>query len=127
MTNSKSQAAKKAWITMRSAKYKANKSEKASKVALDSWCELNGWKLVFFEGKSGAARTGIVDAVMVRIRPKHADAIEIKLVQLKSGAGGLTPKEIVRLKKATQQVSIDWLLAAFDGEIIHFLPEIKTP
>ncbi|NJC95591.1 MAG: hypothetical protein C3F07_04555 [Anaerolineales bacterium] len=125
MSISRSQSAKKAWETRRKATYKATKSEKASKIALASWCQKNGWKIAFFEGKSGAPRTGIVDAVLTRIKPKHADIIEIKLVQLKTGAGGLTAREIVRLKKATSQVSVDWSLAAYDGENIHFLPEIK--
>ena len=61
---------------------------------------------------------------MVRIKPGDADAIEIKLVQLKAGAGGLTAMEITRLKRATERVSKAWLLAACDGEELHFLPEI---
>lgn len=124
MPSPRSQAAKKAWETMRKPTYKAAKSERDSKQALASWCASNGWKINFFEGKSGAPRTGIVDAVMVRIQPKKADAIEIRFVQLKSGKSGLTAKEIGRLKRSITEVSIDWLLAAFDGEEVHFLPEI---
>jgi hypothetical protein len=81
---------------------------------------------LFFEGESGAPRTGIVDAIMARIKPNDADAIEIKFVQLKSRTGGLTAAEIARMKQAVAQVSKDWLLAAFDGKTIHFLPEIPT-
>ena len=81
---------------------------------------------MFFEGESGAPRTGIVDAIMARIKPNDADAIEIKFVQLKSGTGGVTAAEIARMKQAVAQVSKDWLLAAFDGETIHFLPEIPS-
>ena len=114
----------KAWMKMRSALYKAGKSERSSKVALAQWCRSNGWEVVFFEGESGAPRTGIVDAVMVRIKPGDADAIEIKLVQLKSGGGGLTGGEITRLKKATEGISRDWLLAACDSGLLHFLPEL---
>ncbi|OGQ82355.1 MAG: hypothetical protein A3F90_05590 [Deltaproteobacteria bacterium RIFCSPLOWO2_12_FULL_60_19] len=124
MQDRKSEAAKKAWETRRSARYRAGKTERASKIALNQWCRSNGWKVVFFEGESGAPRTGIVDALMVRIKPGDADAIEIKLVQLKAGAGGLTAMEITRLKRATERVSKAWLLAACDGEELHFLPEI---
>lgn len=126
MSNSRSQAAKKAWATRRRPTYKAGKSEKASKEALASWCKSNGWKVLFFEGASGAPRTGIVDAIMARIQPGKADAIEIKFVQLKSGAGGLTAAEINRMKEAVAGVSNDWLLAAFDGKTIHFLPDIPS-
>lgn len=124
MSEPRSVAAKKAWETRRSARYRASKSEQGSKVALTSWCRTNGWKVLFFEGKTGAPRTGIVDAVIARIKPRDADAIELKLVQLKSGAGGLTAREIARLKEAVTKLSADWLLAAFDGFTLHTLPEI---
>jgi len=120
----RSAAAKKAWATRRSARYKAAKSEKASKLALAAWCRANGWKVLFFEGDGGAPRTGIVDAIMARIKLGAADHIEIRLVQLKSGTGGLTGAEIARLKRAMSTLSSDWLLAAFDGELLHLLPEI---
>ena len=124
MADQRSAAARKAWQTRRSARYRASKSEKASKVALAAWCRANGWKVLFFEGASGAPRTGIVDAIIARIRPGDADAIELKLVQLKSGAGGLTAREIARLKEAVTNLSKDWLLAAFDGNTLHVLPEM---
>jgi hypothetical protein len=127
MPDPRSIGARKAWETRRSARYRAAKSEKASKAALLSWCRANGWKVLFFEGDSGAPRTGIVDAVIARIRPGNADAIEVRLVQLKSGAGGLTGAEIARLKRALASLSTDWLLAAFDGETLHLLPDMPRP
>ena len=81
---------------------------------------------MFFEGASGAARTGIVDAVLARIKPGDADAIEIRLVQLKAGSGGLTAREIARLKQAVASISTDWLLAAFDGRTLHFVPVVES-
>src|SRR5574337_1053342 len=113
--NSRSEGAKKAWETRRSARYRASKGERASKAALASWCRANGWKVVFFEGDTGAPRTGIVDAIIARIRPDDADGIDLRLVQLKSGIGGLTGAEIARLKRALVGMSTDWVLAAFDG------------
>jgi len=127
MPDPRSIGARKAWETRRSARYRAAKSEKASKAALSSWCRANGWKVLFFEGHSGAPRTGIVDAVIARIKPGNADAIEVRLVQLKSGAGGLTGAEIARLKRALATLSTDWLLAAFDGETLHLLPDMPRP
>ena len=117
-------AAKKAWTTRQTATYRASRSERASKEALKAWCREHGWKVIFFEGESGAPRTGIVDAIIARIRPRDADVIEIYLVQLKSGGAGLTGREISRMKQAVERKSLDWLLAAFDGQKLHFLPEI---
>jgi hypothetical protein len=114
---------------MHSAKYRADESERASKDALKSWCKETGWKVLFFEGASGAPRTGIVDAVVARIRPpevgpRDADGIDIRLVQLKSGKGGLTGREIARMEQAVERMSKGWVLAAFDSPKLHFLPEI---
>ena len=55
---------------------------------MKEWCRLNGWKVVLFEGETGAPRTGIVDAVMVRIKPGDANLIEVRLVQLNAGSSG---------------------------------------
>ena len=79
---------------------------------------------MFFEGASGAPRTGIVDAVMVRIKPSKADSIEVRLVQLKGGLAGLTAAEVTRLKKATASLSTDWLFAAYDGATLHLVPDV---
>jgi hypothetical protein len=122
----RSAGAKKAWATRRSARYRASKSERASKAALAAWCRANRWKVLFFEGDTGAPRTGIVDAIIARIRPDDADGIDLRLVQLKSGGGGLTAAEIGRLKRALTTLSSDWVLAAFDGRELHLLPQIPT-
>ncbi len=50
----RSEAAIKAWATRRSPTYKARQHEQASKRALTKWCQANGWKILFFEGKTGA-------------------------------------------------------------------------
>ncbi|MFI5395831.1 MAG: hypothetical protein ACHQ9S_09890 [Candidatus Binatia bacterium] len=126
LPDGRSAGALKAWATRRTARYKANKSEQASKAALLAWCRSNEWRVLFFEGATGAPRTGIVDAVLVRIKPGAADAIEIRLVQLKAGSGGLTAREIARLKQAVTSISTDWLLAAFDGQTLHFLPVLES-
>jgi hypothetical protein len=124
MSNPRTEAAKKAWATRRSASYKARKTEKASKAALSAWCRASGWKVIFFEGKTGAPRTGILDAIIVRIKPSEADRLEVRLVQLKSGSGGVTGREISRLKNAVERLSCNWLVAVFDGDDLHLLPEV---
>jgi hypothetical protein len=117
-------AALKAWATRRNPQHRARQTEAASKVALQQWCRENNWKVVFFEGATGAPRTGIVDAVMIRIKPRKPDSVEVRLVQLKAGVAGLSAAEIGRLKKAVGALSIDWLLAAYDGDTLHLLPDI---
>jgi hypothetical protein len=124
--DSRSEAAIKAWATHLSASYRAAKSERASKIPLSEWYQENGWKVVFFESATGSPRTGIVDAVIVRIKPRAPDAIEVRLVQLKSGMGGLTGAEITRLKRGVAQLSMDWLPAAFDGQTLHLVPDIPA-
>lgn len=123
----RSAAARKAWLTRKSPRYRAGRSERTSKEALSAWAEANGWRVAFFEGRTGAPRTGIVDAVLIRIARGEADVVEIRLVQLKGGGGGLTAREIARLKGAVEAMRCDWVLAAFDGAELHFLPEDRHP
>ena len=120
----RSEAAMKSWATRRSPTYKARQQERASKHALAEWCQANGWKVLFFEGRTGAPRTGIVDAVMVRINSHDADTVEIRFVQLKSGKGGLSGRETTRLKQSVQKAALDWVAALFDGKDLHFLPGV---
>jgi hypothetical protein len=70
----------------------ASVDRSASKMALARWCHDNQWKVVFFEGASGHPRTGIVDAVMIRIKPAKPDTLEVRLMQLKAGMAGYEPR-----------------------------------
>lgn len=123
--NPRHEAAVKAWKTRLSPRHKAVLAEKASKEALRLHCEEKGWKVAFFEGKTGAPRTGIIDAVIFRIAKGKADCLELRLVQLKGGKAGISGPEIKRLKDAAKSVNLDWLIAAYDGESLHLVPEIK--
>jgi hypothetical protein len=49
--------------------------------------------------------------------------MELRLIQLKGGKAGVTGKEIKRLKEAVESVEPDFLIAAFDGEALQFLPD----
>ena len=102
---------------------KARAAEAASKEALKTYCADHEWRVAFFEGATGAPRTGIVDAIVFRISRKNSDVIDLRLVQLKGGKAGVSGAEISRLKKASQAVVVNWLIAAFDGESLHLLPE----
>ena len=105
---------------------KVRASEAASKEALRIYCEKSGWKLAFFEGATGSPRTGIIDAIIFRLGRKNADLLDVRLVQLKGGKAGVTAAEISRLKKAVTGASVEWLIAAFDGEALHLIPDDPT-
>jgi hypothetical protein len=102
---------------------KARSAEAASKEALRIYCQDNGWKIAFFEGATGAPRTGIIDAVAFRLGRKDADVLDVRLIQLKGGKAGVSGPEMARLKKAVSTAKMDWLIAMFDGEVLHVLPE----
>jgi hypothetical protein len=105
---------------------KARASEAASKEALRQYCAKNGWKLAVFEGATGSPRTGIVDAIAFRLGRKDCDLLDIRLVQLKGGKAGVTAAEISRLKKAVAGATVKWLIAAFDGDTLHLIPDDPT-
>ncbi len=102
---------------------KARQAEKASKAALSKYCTTHGWKVAFFEGKTGAPRTGIIDAIAYRLDRKNADGLEVRLIQLKGGNAGISGREMARLKNAAKCANVTPMIAAFDGEVLHVLPE----
>src|ERR1035437_7909837 len=92
LTRKRRAAAAKAVDTRRrmSAWEKAHAAEAASKDALEMYCNKHGWKIAFFEGKTGAPRTGIIDAIAFRLGRKNSDLLDIRLIQLKGGTAGVT-------------------------------------
>lgn len=125
-TRKRRAAARKAVVTRKrmSAFTKVRVAEAASKEALRAYCEERKWRVAFFEGATGSPRTGIIDAIIFRISRQNADALELRLVQLKGGKAGVSGAEIGRLKKASEAVVVNWMIAAFDGESLHLLPEL---
>jgi hypothetical protein len=121
-----SERARKAWKTRRikDAWSKAHAAEAASEAALKADFEKRGWHVAFFEGgTTGAPRTGIIDAIAYRLGRKNPDLLDLRLIQLKGGKAGVTAS----LKTAATGVTVNWLIAAFDGEALQFLsdePEI---
>jgi len=102
---------------------KARVAEAASKEALRVYCQERRWKIAFFEGATGSPRTGIIDAVAFRLGRKNADALDVRLIQLKGGKAGVSGLEIARLKNAASLASVKWMIAAYDGESLHILPD----
>jgi hypothetical protein len=102
---------------------KIRASERASKEKLREHYEADGWKVAFFEGPTGNPRTGIIDAVAFRLAKSDADSLHLRLIQLKGGSSGITAAEIRRLKAAARETNVGWIIAAFDGEALHLVPE----
>ena len=102
---------------------KAREAEVGSKNALREYCKKHDWHLAFFEGKTGAPRTGIIDAVLFRLGRHDADFLDLRLIQLKGGKAGAGAPEIARLKKAAIAAKIDWRIAEFDGKDLHWLTD----
>ena len=126
MTTDRHFPALKSWKTRRtmSAFAKVRASEAASKEALRLYCKEHGWKVAFFEGATGSPRTGIIDAIAFRLGRGNADLLDVRLIQLKGGKAGVTAAEIARLKKAAQGATVNWLIAAFDGDALQLIPEL---
>ncbi len=126
MTN-RSSSALKAWETRRSPTYRARRTANASKIALKTWAAAHGWYLVALDGPSGNPRTGIVDALLVRVATYDADELEVRLLQLKGGSAGLKALERRRLATACAKMSALPAYAFFDGEEIEVdLPPRKS-
>jgi len=106
---------------MRGPVWKARRSARLSKEALEDWAKTAGFKLVFLDAASGNPRTGIADALLCRIKPKSPDQIDLYVVQLKGGKSGFKPTEMARLTKAAAGVKATPLLVLHDGEKLHFL------
>ena len=121
-----STSALKAWATRRSPVYRARRTATASQRVLAEWAERNGWRCVFLDAKSGNPRTGIIDAVLLRPKPREPDCLELHLVQLKAGSAGITATEVRRLKAATCLIEPKHLVALVDGEHIEFSPHEPT-
>lgn len=89
---------------------------------METYCKKHGWKIAFFQGETGAPRTGIIDAIAFRLGRKDSDLLDVRLIQLKGGNAGVTGREIARLKRAAGGATVNWLIAEFDGEVLHLLP-----
>jgi hypothetical protein len=121
MTTTRKDAALRAWRTMRGPVWKAHRSARLSKEALENWATSAGFKVVFLDAESGNPRTGIADALLCRIKPKSPDQVDLYVVQLKGGRSGLKPTEMARLTKAAAAVKATPLVILHDGERLHFL------
>lgn len=122
-------AAKAAWVKMRSAPFRAHKTAKRSQEALKAWAEKQGWYVLFLDAPSGNPRTGIVDALLLRIPTHTPDELEVRLVQLKGGSAGLTAFEVTRLELAVEAAAkkMKSLCVLHDGQLLHFQEAWDVP
>jgi len=95
--------------------FKAKVAARRSQEALAAWAKSKAWRLVFLDSESGNPRTGIVDAVLLRIAPGRPDVVQARLVQLKGGGAGLTAGEVIRLEAAVAKMEVSTMYALYDG------------
>ena len=76
---------------------------------------------MFLDAASGRPRTGIADALILRVKSRAADQIELFVVQLKGGKSGFKAVEMARLTKAASAVKAVPLIILHDGDALHFL------
>lgn len=118
----RSRAAKKAWETMKAPHYAAAQTARLSQEALSVWAASNGYHVTFLDAPSGRPRTGIVDALLIKIGREDPDELEIQLVQLKGGGAGLTPEERNRIVMAVPKVSLGAAVAMWDRQVLTVDP-----
>jgi hypothetical protein len=70
---------------------------------------------VFLDSVRGNPRTGIVDAVLLRVTPREPDVVQVRLVQLKSGSAGLKAIECERLEAAVSSIRVSSMAALCSG------------
>jgi hypothetical protein len=117
----KRESSLKAWRTMRGPVWKSRRTARLSKEALETWAKNAGFKIVFLDAASGNPRTGIADAILLRIKPRSPDQIELYIVQLKGGSSGFKAAEMARLTKAAAAAKATPLIILHDGKQLHFL------
>jgi len=57
---------------------KSSRRRGRCKAAFKDTFEKLGWRIAFFEGKTGSPRTGIIDAVAFRLDRKNADVLDLR-------------------------------------------------
>ena len=119
----RSKAAKSAWRTMRGSVWKARQTARRSQDALSDWAKSSGFRIVFLDAASGNPRTGIADAILLRIRPRAADQVDLYVVQLKAGSAGLKATEMARLTRTASAIKATPLIVLHDPveKQLHFL------
>jgi len=55
--------------------------------------------------------------------PRRASVVRFVPSSAKGGKAGVAGAEIARLKKASAGAAVKWLIAAFDGEVLHLIPD----
>ena len=79
------------------------------------------------DGRSPSLKAQPDHRVLASSTPSHSGLTArtpiVRLIQLKGGHAGVSGPEIARLKKAATGATVKWLIAAFDGELLHVVPE----
>lgn len=107
----------------------ARAGDAATRLALEETLMRRGWHVLFFDEEFGPLfgpeRPRLFDGIAVRLRPGSGDRLELRLVRAESDTLE-APREVIELvKRAANAASLDWLVAAFDGESMRVVPPLE--
>lgn len=106
----------------------ARAGDAATRLALEETLMRRGWRVLFFDEEFGPLfgpeRPRLFDGIAVRLRPGSEDRLELRLVRAESDTLEAPREVIERVKRAANAASLDWLVAAFDGESMRVVPPL---
>jgi hypothetical protein len=106
----------------------ARAGDAATRLALEETLMRRGWRVLFFDEEFGPLfgpeRPRLFDGIAVRLRPGTEDRLELRLVRAESDTLEAPREVIERVKRAANAASLDWLVAAFDGESMRVVPPL---
>jgi hypothetical protein len=107
----------------------ARAGDAATRLALEETLLRRGWRVLFLDDQFGPLfgpqRPKLFDGIAVRLRPGSADKVELRLVHMESDTLEASSELVERVKKAARSATVEWLVAAFDGESMRVVPELN--
>jgi hypothetical protein len=99
----------------------------ATRLALEDTLLRKGWRVLYFEEGFGPLldpQGERLDGIAFRLRPGQGEALELRLVRVESGTVDVREDSVEQLRRLARSASLEWLLAAFDGEEIRLVPDL---
>jgi hypothetical protein len=104
----------------------ARAGEAATRLALEETLLRRGWRVIFFDEHFGPLfgpeRPKLFDGIAIRLLPGAEEKVELRLVCVESDTLEAPPELIERVRRAARSASVEWLVAAFDGESMRVVP-----
>jgi hypothetical protein len=106
----------------------ARAGDAATRLVLEETLLRRGWRVLFFEDHFGPLvgpqSSRLFDGVAVRARPGGEGGLELRLLRVESDTLDVPEELLERVRRGARGVSLEWLVAAFDGEAMRLVPEL---